>query len=556
MFTLTENEMRTIRTNMAELLDEYDYEYNYSALDKIINTWATKKSTLIEAFKKHPNYVEGKFCIAFDSDYNREINLRVPKDFSTYLVGIMEKYMDNIPEVVNNRCKETYGYYKIPYILYSMLANLEYHAFRTLTEEDFNILNNIIPEIHPHAGEKTSRVINRICTFLGYNKDPNYNREFAKYADSLSPMIIKRHTVISLNPLDYLTMSFGNSWASCHTIDKRNKRGMPNSYEGQYSSGTMSYMLDQSSMVFYTVDKDYEGDDYWTQPKINRQMFHYGEDKLVQGRLYPQSNDGNSDEYTIYRQIVQEVIAMCFDMPNLWTVAKGTEHSSRYIISRGTHYKDYQFFDNCTLSKNKSKQNEECFTVGAEPICIECGYTHNIEESINCCSRGYRCAGCGEWVSDEDCIHEIGGEYYCEDCCEWCDCCNEWHRQESTYINSQNIYVCEDCLDEYYTRCEHCNDYENNEDCYAVIDEYGDEIYVCEYCFDHYYHTCEECNNSYKTSEMIRVANGDYVCQDCLEEKYRQCKHCGEWYAIDEINEVEEDVFYCDDCLPEDEEAV
>jgi hypothetical protein len=201
--------------------------------------------------------------------------------------------------------------------------------------------------------------MNKLFTYLGYNKHPDYNREFAKYADALNPLVIKRHTILSLNPLDYLTMSFGNSWASCHTIDKENKRNMPNSYQGQYSSGTMSYMLDATSMVFYTVDKSYEGIEYWTQPKINRQMFHYAEDKLVQGRLYPQDNDGCQNEYTGYRNLVQEIIAQVLEVPNLWSLKIGTNAAGRYIYTRGTHYADYCYYDNCSLSTLKGSENED-----------------------------------------------------------------------------------------------------------------------------------------------------------------------------------------------------
>ena len=158
------------------------------------------------------------------------------------------------------------------------------------------------------------------------------------------------HTILSVNPLDYLTMSFGNSWASCHTIDKQNKREMPNSYQGMYSSGTISYMLDSPSMVFYTVDASYDGNDFWHEPKINRQMYHWGEDKLIQGRLYPQDNDGCSTGYTAFRAIVQKIMSEIFDFPNFWTVSKGTSEAGRYIDSEGTHYRDYNNFSNCTSS--------------------------------------------------------------------------------------------------------------------------------------------------------------------------------------------------------------
>ena len=135
-----------------------------------------------------------------------------------------------------------------------------------LTSEQAEEINKVFPFAYAHTGQKANRVVNKIMKYLGYDKHPDYNKEYAKYADSMSPMTIKRHTILSLNPIDYLKMSFGNSWASCHTIDQKNKRDMPNSYQGAYCSGTISYMLDGTSMVFYTVDASYEGDEFYDEP--------------------------------------------------------------------------------------------------------------------------------------------------------------------------------------------------------------------------------------------------------------------------------------------------
>jgi hypothetical protein len=540
--------------NIKNLLDEYNYEYTTSALEKIINTWAENKATLLEAFKKHPNYLEGEYCIAFDTDYHREIDTRQSSRFSEYLECMMEKYRDDVPAEHSDKFSAWVKTYNVGDQIYHFLTNLQLRAYRTITDNDFQMLTNNLPEIHPHAGEKTSRVVNRICTYLGYSKDPDYNKEFAKYADSLSPMTIKRHTIISLNPLDYLTMSFGNSWASCHTIAKQNRRRMPNSYEGQYSSGTMSYLLDPSSIVFYTVDKSYEGTQYWTQPKINRQMFHYGEDKLVQGRLYPQSNDGNSEEYTAYRQIVQQVIAECFGFPNLWSVSKGVSNACQYIISEGTHYRDYESYDSCTLSRNKSMPNENYFTVGHAPICIECGWEHDISENINCCRSNCRyCADCGHEIDEDEAIY-INGDYYCRDCVNYCDCCHEYHRDEEHYIRDSEEYVCDDCFSEYYTDCEQCGFGVDRDETHTVFNDiHGWHDEVCEECLERYYEECSDCEEYHRREYMVLIEDNVWVCPSCFKN-YARCSVCGEYHLKADMTETSEDTYICDECKAEEEE--
>ena len=479
MYKISEDERQYLMDSLCDLLEEYDYDCSSWALDRIIDEWASQKQPLIEAFKKHPNYVEGKFMIAFSRDYERPLDVTIVRKFSHWLDdGVMGWGVTTLPEEINQR-RIADDCPWLPNNVYRFFYYLDDKACHILDDETASYINEIFPNIKARAGQKMSRVVNKICVYLGYDKHPEYNREFAKFADALNPLTIKRHTVLSINPLDYLTMSFGNSWASCHTIDKQNKRDMPNSYSGMYSSGTVSYMLDSSSMVLYTVEAQYDGTDYWNQPKIHRQMFHWGEEKLVQGRLYPQSNDSGADEYTTYRNLVQEIFSQLFDFDNLWVITKGTDAASRYIISHGTHYTDYQYFSNCTLSRIKGNENVNNFVVGATPICINCGDRHMKADNIDCCKPDTMiCEDCGCVINEDEAIW-VGNYVYCRDCVSYCDYCEEYHREESHWINRDDISVCESCLNEYYVYCPECDDYVDRDD--AVYDEIDGEYY----CLDH-----------------------------------------------------------------------
>lgn len=581
--SITTEERSYLLDEMKKTLNKYGHYYETFALEKIIDTWAENKADLIEAFKKHPNYLEGKFMIAFDIDYDRQIERKFSIAFSNWLyLDVMRSMKDTLPTEVkdiedvyifdlcglvqHNKDKDT----DLPIKVFNFLFNLENRAERTIRDEDAKMLMETLPNAHIQTGMKMSRAVNKLCTYLGYNKHPDYNREFAKYADSLSPLKITRHTVLSINPIDYLTMSIGNSWSSCHTINKNNG--------GCYSSGTVSYMLDGSSMVFYTVDADYNGDKYFNQPKITRQMFYYGEEKLVQSRLYPQSNDYSAEaEYKNCRQIVQEIVSFILDFPNYWTVSKGTGNTRKYIKGEGTHYEDYCYFNNCTLSRIKGSENENCFTVGHDPICIECGCEHETANSINCChGNGYYCECCENWVDEED-VCWIGDRPYCYECVEYCsDCgehylkddmsyvksenryacnscieqyyeycneCGELHdRDKMTYIESESCYVCKDCLKECYTMCSHCGDYEATETLHLTAN--GDMI--CGYCLEHNYFTCEHCGKIYPDYEN----SGNDICDECYDKLYTTCDHCGGDYLKEDMVEYDDEIV-CMDCLKE-----
>lgn len=510
--SITEQERKVLIENMTNLLEEYNYEYSYDALAWIIDDWQTNKATLIDAFKKHPNYLEGKFMIAFDCDYTREMDKRALRNFSCWLDNNIWTVKNFMPQEMIELAERKSCV--IPPDIYNLFASLYCYTNQFITQETADAFNAAIPELKATAGQKMSRVVNKACSIVGYDKLSDYNREFAKYADALNPLTIKRHTVLSINPLDYLTMSFGNSWASCHTIDKSNKRNMPNAYSGCYSSGTISYMLDPTSMVLYTVDAAYNGDEYWTQPKINRQMFHYGEEKLVQSRLYPQSNDGYGEEYTPYRNIVQEIIATVFDLPNLWTISKGTEAAGRYIVSRGTHYRDYNNFSNCNLSRVKGSENENCIQVGHNPICVECGEYHSNAETINCCNSGMiECEDCGCLIHEDNVVY-VNGEAYCRDCVHYCECCDEYHRDDETWIESEDRYVCEDCLNRYYHYCSICDEYHYEDDCYWIENE---DMWVCDSCYDNHFRYCYKCGETFRKKNM-HIHDGQHYCESCFEE--------------------------------------
>lgn len=473
---ISNEEREYLVDSMHTLLKEYDYKCTEEALGKIVDKWAERKASLIEGFKKHPSYVDGRFMIAFTSDFERTVDVSGVRRFSRWLEDNALHRKDLTPQNILDRIEyEAY----LPDPLYNFLCHLERYAERCISESTAVKIKSVIPEVRVRVGEKTTRVINRILTYLNYNNVDGYDKEYAKYSDSLSPTTIKRQIVLSLNPLDYLTMSFGNSWASCHTIDKTNRRGMPNSYHGAYSSGTMSYMLDGTSMVFYTVDSSYNGIEYWSRPKINRQMHHYGKEKLIQSRLYPQDNDGCGDEYTFYRNIVQGIMATVLDVSNQWTFKTGCNNASMYIDSYGTHYRDYANFNSCTISRINGSTNDDHIIVGATPMCVRCAGEHMTEDNIDCCIYR-RCKHCGKRVHEDDGI-EIDGEFYCKRHTYTCEICGGIHGGEGTYIRKECVTVCNTCRDEHYVRCNWCGEYMRSSD----TEEHDGKKY-CKTCYEEY----------------------------------------------------------------------
>lgn len=284
-------------------------------------------------------------------------------------------------------------------------------------------------ETEAKKGQKVSKLIAKFCIEIGLDKvkdeqdvsftdqngevhnkvkDMGYNYYFySVFADAINPTKKKMIVCFSLNPIDWLTMSFGNSWASCHTIDvdqlRKEQGDGTHNYHGMYSSGTMSYMLDSSSIIMYYVNpesKD-ELENGIAHPelrdKFKRCVFCIGENKIIQSRVYPdgRNKDEGTDEDGIATQLAtdmrtqfEEMISRCMNVPNNWVYKAGTGTASEMTDSRGTHYRDYLNYSDCgtvylKIGERLVKNTNE-IKIGHDPICPCCGKEHHYQENIQC----------------------------------------------------------------------------------------------------------------------------------------------------------------------------
>lgn len=400
--------------DIMNLLTEYKHDNTEAGVTKMLDTYFKNKHDLIELFKKSPNY-KGDLRIEFEEEFERKIDsdavihavnelIRNPqnkklitktedeegKTRQDYILKLPKHY--DLSELATedgyNKMKEETAFLNnFNHDGYTMESITKWNhietvldAFRlckkaNLDTSDVDYINTLMigdtDKPLMAEGMKTSRAMNKVCKFYGLDKTDDYNKLFAAYADTVSEKNQKMKVVISVNPYDYLTMSFGVNWASCHTIDKTNKRNMANSYSGMYCGGTMSYMLDGTSMIMYIVK---ENDNVQTAGKIYRNMFHWNGHNLLQGRIYPQGNDGAVDLYSKFRGIVQKEFSAMLGLDrNKWI--RNQNPGALNIISNGSHYQDYYHFSDCSYSypEEYGSNKEKNFEIGHATICVKCG---------------------------------------------------------------------------------------------------------------------------------------------------------------------------------------
>jgi len=397
--------------DMMALLSKYNHRNTEFGVCAVLDTYFTNKQGLIDMIITSKNYV-GDMRIVIDVELERTSNrddvYYLCNDFPTIVDSrkAILKYVDehgkslddytrigftklhvrklfdkSVRDKLESNCQAKDNFYADGS---TTASNLEHRIFSNIVENGFayNYQSTLQPETVEKIqqyninasfveGMKTSRAFNRICAHYGVDKLPEYNKLYARYADLVSGLKRKLKFFISVNPLDYLTMSFGVNWASCHTIDKNNTRNMPSSYSGAYCGGTMSYMLDKTSFITYVHDKIPTNVE---EGKIYRNMFHYGNDILVQGRIYPQGNDGATDLYAEFRKIVQNELTDLMGLSNnVWV--KRNKDCSNNTASYGVHYKDYLNFSQCnvTYPKERSDSMLNVINIGHNRICPYCG---------------------------------------------------------------------------------------------------------------------------------------------------------------------------------------
>lgn len=477
-----------------------DHDYTRYGIQRNVEEWYSAKEPIFEILRNHPMWNEEAKAIVFLRDEIRQADADKFKTDLDFLTAYAKKKLKSA-NIVPNRIADV------------AISTISSSAEKEITDEEAKALNRIGYYKEMRGGTKRSRVINAIFKDYPIGEDykidvtkfvdeheegdrsyQSYNKLFAQVADDTNPLKIKRITVLSANICDFLLMSNGNSWSSCHFI---NSNG---AYRGCYKAGTLSYSNDSSSMVFYTLPDTYQGTDWFMEDKITRQMFFYQNGLLLQSRLYPKGGDVRGENYTDYRAVVQDIISKCLDVPNLWKKCEDGWNDNVSTYEDSFHYRDYEEYPGeCIMTFNKEMENEikNGMNIGGRSYCVDCGDERLRYDSddcselqcSNCAKDGYECYYCGS-VEDEDRIHEIGGDYYCEDCCFYCDVHNEW---EVRYNYRGHDCMNEVCIDgSYYTICD---------------DGLEEEVFYC-----------EECDEAEWLSEACYIEELDRtVCRECYE---------------------------------------
>lgn len=440
---------KDLNAEIMEVLNQYSICYSDKGILDNLECYSRNKRGLISLLKKHPRWNENAMAVILEVTVSREID----KNVITECMNTLYTLASNSHSISGNDVDSFwYGLRKLLHFPNKLLQENE-ETRRELEQTcGFSYI----------AGQKTSKAVNKFCRQYKLNEHSEYDAVFAKLADALNPLSIPRKAVLSVHPCDFLQMSgINNSWSSCHRLST-----------GDYSGGTLSYMNDPISMIFYTVDPGNEDIALHDRPKISRTVFCYQGGILLQSRLYP--NDSDRNERNLNRRCVQSVFAECLKKPNLWKLDRSEKEMGKYIhtIKGHLHFADYTAGYNWDLSFLKANSTYLSMVIGHNGYCVHCGrpLCHD-DRQVVCreCARLVRCYECGS-VIEKSFGTQIDNRWYCQCCIDVCDQCGEKVAKKSLHpvhpSLSEEMRVCGSCRGHDYFQCAGCGEYHSTADQY------------------------------------------------------------------------------------------
>lgn len=427
--------MNELKNAFYEVMYKYGKSFGETGVMANLQAWAKNKAPLLELLRRHPGWVEKEKAIVFNYDENRGLDCGIINEAAYFIEEMAEE------QIHDRKDKENFMV-----------------AFRAAITEYSSTLSDAVLEtirsrggIKCASGQKTSRIIGRLCRQFHIDAHDRYNSVFARLSDALNPLQISRTAVLSVHPCDFLEMSNkDNTWKSCHNIKS-----------GSYQGGTLSYMTDSVSMIFFTVDNDVT-ENFYRLPKRNRQMFFYKEHRLFQSRLYP---DEQADLSKQYRNLVQKAIAACLGEPNSWKLITDREklNACCVTVTGSSQYHDYSYYGNLSLLKSAEGQvpgNDVRLEIGAPTLCVCCGTPYQDSTALSCGrERVVVCKECGRTVEKSNARY-ADGAFYCHSCLHICAVCGETVRgaiYPAYNRRGQLVEICQNCYDAALAPCAGCS---------------------------------------------------------------------------------------------------
>lgn len=330
-------------------------------------------------------------------------------------------------------------------------------------------------------GMKFSKAMMKLMEKMKYS---HLNREkvINDYSLVLNEKKLKGILVLSVNPIDFLTMSWSDTWSSCLSAG------------GEYESGALAYAVDEDTVLaFFISSKDKEElvanryvNKKWRKVLVTSNQ--EGKESVLASRGYPYDGPMLTDEAVKHLSILlYERNMVRYDYEKVYNRIVASMSGPGYS-DVGLRNQIYVYSVVEDLEDESHKTSERIrFRYGSSYNCIHCMYSEADVES-------FACVDCGGYEACEDCGDTIS--------------------RDGGYYTAYGYMICESCLDNEYAFAS------DDDELYSLNDltwlesagEYVTDRYAKKNC-----DTCKECTDMFEKDEMTDTGKG-FVCDDCKEE--------------------------------------
>lgn len=442
-----------------------------TGIGAVYDMWATRKAGLIELMRNHPNWNEDAHGIVSSTKVHREVDT---KAFN----NAIRKFEDRFWRGSNNMNDSMYEIYKIIRDYFGKNNTINQDLYDRLVHKLAWLNSNTssasrkaqLDELYKFlaVGMKQARFMNKFFEVEGspaklgkivnsQGREVNfYDKWFAELADTVSPHDETLVTVLSVHPCDYMNMSRGTGWHSCHNMGG-----------GGWQAGCISYMLDDCSAVLYTVSAKNEIDYslLHTMEKINRQMYMFNDTgTLLASRLYPNYEDG--DKMRDFMRLTQDMVLRCLGIEsgtwNAYKLGNGTSTYNKYVTSGegARQYKDYTYNQYHTTLLLLDGREHKPLVIGAKPVSLSAGIEFEGDAG-DLFGQFEICADCGKLIDKRSGKYTaIDGKFYCTDCAFTCPICGKpYFTKDVKNTDVHNGYrVCDTCWEANSKPCQFCGE--------------------------------------------------------------------------------------------------
>lgn len=351
-----------MKTLKEQFIEAVDFDTFYATANSLVDSsygMGASKSVMKKYVDTHAQAKEHIYKLFGNKlRVEKEIDVTVNSEEVYNVIGDFKSYLSTNKKFIFAR---------------SLVEAINYSEFLTNSLcKDYDFFGTKLPK-----GMKVSKALTKLLL-------PEHHHEVTtKHSMLYQTLFTKGKVVLSIDPVDYITMSSNSSgWKSCHRLNG-----------GEYATGPLAYLNDSSSVICYIESRtpcrfSFRGKEYTHSNKTWRQIALVSPELeySIQERQYPNDNAMNAQAVAdLFKELFEKNSGLSYTIENT-SVGKLADLHVDYANDSGEenlYYNDIlnEMFSNghVVLPKDRTIRSLRDADESIKPMkggpgeCLDCG---------------------------------------------------------------------------------------------------------------------------------------------------------------------------------------